>query len=140
MAADSCYTFEDIGLGTGQSPTRKLHRIGRSIYGERGENMSGVRSMLDWIGRGAKWKTRPDMPKGADFYLLELHPEGIFLWASDFSRDPIEEPNFAIGSGCKAALYCMRYLGMTPRKAVEEAAKVDAYTKAPFHVERLRNA
>lgn len=138
MAADSCLTFDDIGIGTGQSPTRKLHRIGRSIFGERGENMAGVHVMLDWIRAGAKAKKRPEkMPKGADFYLLELSPKGIFLWTSDFERDVLDEPNFAIGSGAKAALYCMRYLSMSPRKAVEEAAKVDAYTRGPFFVERL---
>lgn len=138
MAADSCFTFDDIGLGTGQASTRKLHRIGKSIFGERGENTTGMSIALDWIRRGAKHKTRPDMPKGADFYLLELSPADIFLWTSSLDRDPIEEPNFAIGSGAKAALYCMRYLGMTPRRAVEEAAKVDAFTKAPFYVERVR--
>jgi hypothetical protein len=139
MAGDSCYTFDDIGLGTGQSPTRKLHRIGNSLFGERGEHMNGVGAMLDWIRRGAKWKARPAMPVDANFYLLELAPEGIFLWDNDYSRDPILEPNFAIGSGCKAALYCMRVLGMSPRQAVEEAAKVDAYTKAPFTVLKLKS-
>jgi hypothetical protein len=138
MAGDSCITFEDIGIGTGQAPTKKLHRIGKSIFGERGENMAGVHIMLDWIRGGAKLKRRPDsIPKGADFYLLELSPKGIFLWTSDFERDVINEPNFAIGSGAKVALYCMRYLNMGPRKAVEEAARVDAYTKGPFALERL---
>lgn len=140
MAGDSCLTFEDIGIGTGQSPTKKLHRIGKSIFGERGENMAGVHIMLDWIRDGAVPEDRPEkMPKGANFYLLELSPKGIFLWTSDFERDVLDEPNFAIGSGAKAALYCMRYLNKTPLEAVAEAAKVDAYTKAPFYVERIGN-
>lgn len=138
IAADSCVTFDDIGLGTGQASTTKLHRIGRSIYAERGENTNGVRQMLDWIRRGAKWKQAPDLPKAADFSLLELSPSGIFLWDSGLGRDPINEPNFAIGSGGKVALYCMRYLKMTPAQAVAEAEKVDAFTKGPIMVERLR--
>ena len=138
MAADTCVTFDDIGIGTGQHSTRKLYRIGKSIFGERGDNISGVQQMLDWIRRGAKWTATPQLPKGADFNLLELSPRGIFLWGSDLSRDKMEEEMFAVGSGAKVALYCMRYLNMKPLEAVMEAAKVDAYTKAPFHIERLR--
>ena len=61
----------------------------------------------------------------------------IWLWDETLDRDLVMEPNFAIGSGAKVALYCMRVLGMGPRKAVQEAARVDAYTKGPFVVERL---
>lgn len=138
IAADSCVTFDDIGIGTGQANTTKLHRIGKSIFAERGENITGVRQMLDWIRRGSKWSNAPQLPKAADFWLLELSPQGIFLWDSGLGRDPINEPNFAIGSGGKVALYCMRYLKMTPAQAVAEAIRVDAFSKPPIMVERLR--
>lgn len=138
MAADSCFTFDDIGIGTGQASSKKLHRIGKSIFGERGEDCTGVSFALDWIRRGCKWRDRPTMPKGASFNLLELNPNGIFLWSQALDRDLITEPNFAVGSGAKVALYCMRHLGMSPLKAVAEAAKVDAFTKGPFFSESLK--
>ena len=138
MAGDSCVTYDDIGVGTGQYSSKKVHRIGKSIFGERGESTAEVPILLEWIRGGCKPKRRPTLTKSADFFLLELSPSGIFLWTHHLAREPVLEQNFALGSGAKAALYCMRYLGMSPRKAVEEAAKVDAYTKAPFVVERLR--
>jgi ATP-dependent protease HslVU (ClpYQ) peptidase subunit len=137
MAADSCVTYDDIGVGTGQYASKKLHRIGKSLFGERGESTAEVPLVLEWIRGGCKQKRRPTLTKNADFFLLELSPKGIFLWTHHLARDPVYEPNFAIGSGTKAALYCMRVLKMSPRRAVEEAAKVDIYTKAPFVVERL---
>lgn len=138
MAGDSCVTYDDIGIGTGQYTARKIHRIGNSIFGERGESTAETPILLEWIRGGCKPAKRPMLSDHADFFLLELAPEGIFLWTHHVAREQLLEPNFAIGSGGKVALYCMRYLGMTPGKAVEEAAKVDAYTKGPVVVERLR--
>lgn len=138
MAADSCFTFDDIGIGTGQASSKKLHRIGKSLFGERGDDCTGVSIALDWIRRGRKWRDRPTMPADSSFNLLELNPQGIFLWSAALDRDCIDEPNFAVGSGAKVALYCMRYRGMSPVKAVEEASKVDAFTKGPFVIERLK--
>lgn len=138
IAADSCMTFDDIGVGTGQSPVTKLHRIGKSVFGERGDDTTGISIALDWLRRGARYRDRPAMPPEASFYLLELSPQGIFLWTHALDRDRLNETTFAIGSGAKVALYCMRYLGMTPLKAVQEAAKVDVYTKGPFIVEKIR--
>lgn len=138
IAADSCFTFDDTGIGTGQVRSPKLHRIGQSIYGMRGANCVGQSLALDWIRRGCKWKRRPLMPKGAEWNFLELSPRGIYLWSEALDRDELDEPNFAIGSGAKVAMYCMRVLTLPPLKAVEEAAKVDVYTKGPFKNERLR--
>lgn len=138
MAADSCITLDDIGLGTGQESVKKLHRIGKSIFGERGDNVAGVPVMLEWISKGAKWKKPPELPKGADFSLLELSPKGIFLWGSDMTCEHLIADNYAIGSGGKVALYCMRVLKMSPAQAVAEAIKVDAYSRAPIHTERLK--
>jgi ATP-dependent protease HslVU (ClpYQ) peptidase subunit len=138
MAGDSCVTYDDLGVGTGQYSSRKIHRIGKSIFGERGESTAEVPILLDWIRGGCKAKKRPTLTKNADFFLLELSPDGIFLWTHHVARERVDEPNFAIGSGAKVALYCMRHLGMTPEKAVQEAAKVDVYTKGPFVVERIR--
>jgi ATP-dependent protease HslVU (ClpYQ) peptidase subunit len=138
IAADSCVTHGDIGIGAGQYRTPKLHRIGRSIFGERGESMAGVSQALWWLRKGAKRHDMPKLPKDADFYLLELAPQGIFLWDSYLDRELIDEPNFTIGSGGKVALYCMRELKMTPAQAVAEAAKVDAYTRAPIITMKLK--
>src|SRR5262249_51468610 len=132
------FTFDDMGIGTGQAASEKVHRIGKSIFGERGEDCKGLSLVLDWLRRGAKNKDRPELPDDASFNLLELSPSGIYLWSEPLDRDLIAEPNFAIGSGAKVAMYCMRELKMSPLQAVKEAAKVDAFTKGPFIAERLR--
>lgn len=138
LAADSCYTHDDIGIGTGQFATLKIHRIGRSIFGMRGDNTVGQVQALQWIADGRRPSRRPEIPAKADWHLLELSPDGIYLWDQSLDREVVLERTFAIGSGAKVALYCMRELRMTPLKAVEEAAKVDAYTRGPFIVEKLR--
>lgn len=137
IAGDSLVSLD--GVGTDEFLSKKLYRIGKSIFGETGENCNDVGIALEWLKAGRKPKDRPRIVGGpSEFLLLELSPDGIFVWNTSLTRDPIKESCMAVGSGRKVALYCMRYLGMTPAKAVEEAAKVDRYTKPPIYVERLR--
>lgn len=129
MAADSCVTVD--GVGTDRYLGVKLHAIGRSIFGETGDNCNETGLALEWIRAGRKVKSRPKLSEHADFLLLELNPEGIFLWSPRLTSEPIIEENMAVGSGRKVALYCMRVLKMTPAQAVFEASKMDEWTKPP---------
>lgn len=135
IVGDSLVSHDDIG--TGAYLGMKLHRIGNSIFGEAGEDCSGIGIALDWLRMG-KHRADPPYPiEDSDWNLLELAADGIFVWDTWLRREPVYEPNMAIGSGRKVALYCMRVLKYDPLKAVAEAAKVDHHTRAPFHVERL---
>lgn len=137
IAGDSLVSLD--GVGSDEFLSKKLYRIGKSIFGETGENCNDVGIAIEWLRSGRKPRNRPRIAGGgADFLLLELSPEGIFVWNTSLTRDPLLEMFAAVGSGRKVALYCMKHLGMTPEKAVQEAAKVDRYTKSPVYVERLR--
>lgn len=136
IAADSCVTYE--GVGTDKYLSIKLHRIGKSIFGETGNNCDETGLALEWLRNGARPKVRPKLSEHAEFRLLELNPDGIFIWTPRLTREPILEENMAVGSGRKVALYCMRVLKMSPEAAVLEASKMDEWTKPPVIVERLR--
>lgn len=135
MAADSLFSFDDAG--TGAFPTRKLYRSGDSIYGEAGEGHTT--RIIKWLMAGRPEKNRPGFTENErkDAYVIELSPEGIFIWDHELFPYPVKETTFAIGSGRKVALYCMRYLNMSPEQAVKEACKVDHHTREPVDVERL---
>lgn len=136
MAADSLFTFDDAGVGA--FPTRKLYRIADSIFGEAGEDNSSSR-MIRWLVNGRREDERPHFDKNEKnaCILIELSPEGIHVWDHELFPYPVREDTFAIGSGRKVALYCMRVLNMSPEQAVKEACKVDHGTREPIDVERL---
>jgi hypothetical protein len=136
MAGDSLLTCTDIG--TGAYLSTKVRRIGKSIFGECGENCEESGLAWEWLQSKRKPDARPEFQEDADFYFLELSPSGIFVWNFSLTRETVLEDNMAVGSGRKVALYCMRYLGMTPAEAVTEAAKVDHHTRAPVVVMDLK--
>ena len=134
MAGDSLVTDDEIGVGAYSGI--KLHRIGKSIFGESGEDCSGIGHALKWLRTNRK-SAPPDAIEDSDWHLLELAPDGIFVWDTWMHREPVKEQTMAIGSGRKVALYCMRYLNMSPEQAVFEASKVDHHTRPPVLVEKL---
>lgn len=138
MAADSLVSHDDIG--TGSYLGSKLHRIRRSIFGEAGEDISGVGLALDWLVNDYTTHQPPLPEDDWDWNLLELAPDGIFVWDTWMRREPIRETTMAIGSGRKVALYCMRFLAMNPAEAIAEAAKVDHHTREPVVVLNLKSS
>lgn len=137
ICADSCFSFD--GAGTDMFTTDKLYRIGVAIFGEAGDSAVTAK-IIKWLQRGADSEREPaftDDERAAGAAVVELAPDGIFLWDTALMRLPVKEPNFAIGSGRKVALFCMRFLDMTPFEAVQSASLVCAYTKPPFTSWRL---
>lgn len=106
--------------------TTKIFRVGSSIFGLCGDDYANV--FLDWAKRAFSEKDKPVFPDSADFQVLELSPQGIFLWGEHLTRVEILDPNYAIGSGGRVALYAMRVLKLPPAEAVVEAAKIDPWT------------
>lgn len=139
MAGDSLVTHDDIG--TGAYLSRKVRRIGDSLFGDSGENVEEIGLAWEWLeSKKRKPSLRPEFQEDADFHFLELSPEGIFIWNFSLTREPVLEPSMALGSGRKVALYCMRELGMKPNEAVLQAAKMDHGTRGPVTVLSLKNA
>jgi hypothetical protein len=94
---------------------------------------------ITWQQAGGKPTERPDMSTDLDheWDAIELNADGLFEWDQWLARTPIEEDCYAIGSGGAIAFYCMKILQKTPASAVEEAARIDPYTRGPVRVFQL---
>lgn len=121
-----------------QYGAEKLYRAGKSVFGEAGDVANGLR-FRRWIMDDRPKKGRPTFSADDDsFLVLELDKDGILLWDHTMIAQRLKEEIFAIGSGHKIALYCMRVLGKTAEEAIEEAAKIDIHTAGPVEVLHLR--
>lgn len=117
--------------------TPKLFHIKDSIYGTAGDWAGGV--FIEWAKEGFKVKSKPQFMHypawdEMEFDILELAPDGIWLWDKYLVRTQVNEDNYAVGSGGKAAIIFMRELGLTPEQAVLKACDFDEYTKEPVDV------
>lgn len=129
IAADSHVAIE--GFGKGSFSGEKLYSVNGSLYGVAGEDCDGAILAIEWLREGASRDFRPSA-SGAEWDLIELSSIGIATYNIHLEREPIHERVMAIGSGCQVALYCMKYLKMSPREAVREACKVDDWSKPPI--------
>lgn len=106
----------------------KLYRAGKSIFGEAGD-VESLHKFRRWALDDFPKKSRPS---GVDeFYVLEVSPDGMWLWDKNLVREAIHDDYFAIGSGAQAALYAIRVLGKTPEEAIVESSKIDIHTAPP---------
>lgn len=135
MAADTKVSCE--GIGTDVYSSLKLFTAHGSIYGVHGEDCSGQIRGIEWLQQGAIPDNRPDPPAEADWHILALTPRGIAIYNTWMEKDPLLERCIAVGSGRKVALYCMKFLGMSPAQAVYEACKADDWTDTPIYVASL---
>lgn len=114
----------------------KLYRVGKSIFGEAGD--------VESLNRFRRW-AMDEFPKKSrpvnldEFYVLEVAPDGVWLWDNTLVRQAIRDDFYAIGSGAQAALYAVRVLGKTPEEAIVEASKIDIHTAPPVQVLRLND-
>lgn len=137
MAGDTRVTLD--GVGSGSYSSIKLFVACGKVYGVHGENCEGQIRGIEWLQEGMVPENRPDPPKGADWHIIELSPEGIALFNTWMERDALLESHMAVGSGAKVALYCMKHRGMSPAEAVREACLADDFTGSPIYVASLRD-
>ncbi len=136
IAADSRCTFGSTGAGQFALP--KLTVVRGRVFGMSGNPDTALRG-LEWIKAGARINSRPDLTGGEDddsFNLLELAPDGLYLWTNQLVRVAVLEPHLAIGSGSMVAEYVMRQ-GACPAAAVAAACTVDPHSGEPVHTIRL---
>lgn len=134
IVCDSLVTCEGLLNYT----TTKLYRIGGSIFGASGDT-DAIAQFMRWVKSDRSADALPDFDDDADLAVLELRPDGIWLWDTGLFPDRIEdaEQNYAVGSGDKVALYCMRVLGMSPTEAVVEVCKIDTHSGPPVRWMKL---
>lgn len=134
MAADTRVVWE--GIGSDAYSGIKLYPSKRGgVLGVTGGNCTGALRAVEWLQQETpSLEHRPQPPTGDhgwDWKIIELTPQGIAVYNEILEREPIMDDVMAVGSGRKVALYCMKYLGMSPAQAVYEASKVDEWSDAP---------
>jgi hypothetical protein len=139
MAGDTRVTWE--GIGTDAFAGVKLFPAKNgAIYGVTGGDCTGSIRALEWLQGDRPLELKPHPPEyehGWDWRIIELSPEGIAVYNVYLERDPTLEPLLAVGSGRKVAMYCMKYLHMSPAEAVREACRVDDHSDSPIYVASL---
>lgn len=110
--------------------TRKHERIGGSIYAGAGD--------LDDLIRFFTWRRDGGDPPSLDeaIDVLEVCPEGIFIWGKKFTRLWINEDAYAIGSGAQYAIGAMAQ-GAKPREAIKIARRFDSQTGTQIEYVKL---
>jgi ATP-dependent protease HslVU (ClpYQ) peptidase subunit len=122
-------------------PSKKVMRIKNDLIGAAGDAGDCVR-FLDWAKHDFAEKKKPKFTEEAgsedESLILLVNAEGIFTMSTtDPYPELIESDFFAIGSGGKAAMGAF-HRGATIEEALAIAAKVDPYTREPFHFIRLK--
>lgn len=139
IAADTRVGWEGIGsdIFTGQ---KLFAAKNGNLYGWTGNNCTGSIRAMEWLLGDRPLETKPLPPEYEhdwDWRLIELSKEGISIYNEYLEREVTLEPMLAVGSGRKVALYCMKYLNMTPAQAVHEACKVDCFSGTPIYTASL---
>jgi hypothetical protein len=134
MAGDTRVSWEEVGMDTVQAV--KIFVGKDAIYGMTGGNCTGVIRALEWLQSEQLEDRKPQPPEYEhdwDWRIFELSEGGIAVYNEFLEREQTIEPMLALGSGRKVALYCMRYLKMSPAEAVREACKVDHHSELPVY-------
>lgn len=110
----------------------KIARIKGSLYGGAGD-MAQILKMFEWFKNP---DMKPDWKFQPEFEILQLSPEGLFLWGSEMIAIPVGMPYYAIGSGAAFALGALE-CGAPPNEAIRVAHKFDPYTGRELQVHKL---
>jgi hypothetical protein len=123
MAADRFVTY-----GPSYEGGTKIWVAKGSIWGAAGSASVCIAFKKWTLRKGPKPKPESDDDK---IDVLQLAPDGLFLWTSCSEADAIKEPFYGIGTGGGYAVGALS-MGATLDQAMEVAAKWDANTRAPF--------
>lgn len=136
------------GVGTIASDTRvsspngyafsspKLLALGKSVFGGAGGEWLEI--FFHWLASGRKHSPEHQSTDAKDFAVIEVAPDGLWLWGPTFTRMEVVDREIAVGSGELVALYTMRYVGLTPAGAVEAASMVDSNTGGRIDVKTVK--
>jgi hypothetical protein len=112
----------------------KFRRVGKGIVGAAGD-WDDVLKFWELIeGKPAKESGLND---DSELEAIELHPDGIFLYAASGKRYRIKDEFFAIGSGAPYAIGAMA-MGASPEEAVALASRFDPATGGEIEVIPLK--
>jgi ATP-dependent protease HslVU (ClpYQ) peptidase subunit len=136
MAADTRVSYECGAFYHAD----KIFRIGESLFGTAGDGMMCLLA-IEWLR--SKSRKRPELYANwtehtdrAAIQILEINPDGIFIWDGWGIAEKINDERAAVGSGSSSALAAYDS-GKTLEESVGIAAKLDLYTGPPIQVEYL---
>jgi len=112
----------------------KAKRVGKGVVGVAGDWDDILRF---WEVIDGKPHKESGLSDDSELEGIELHPDGIFLYAASGKRYAIKDQFFAIGSGAPYAIGAMA-MGATPQEAVALAARFDPATGGPIEVIPLK--
>lgn len=102
---------------------QKIQRIRGSLYGGCG-NWEQVLKMFEWFRNPdmrPEWKFEPE------FEIIQLSPQGLFLWGSEMVAMQITQGFYACGSGGHYAMGALEN-GADLKTAIRIASKYDEAT------------
>lgn len=102
----------------------KVRRVGKGIVGAAGDWDDILKFWEHIEGKPAKESGLND---DSEVEGIELHPDGIYLYAGSGKRYKIKDEFFAIGSGAPYAIGAMA-MGASPQEAVALASRFDPAT------------
>ncbi len=120
--------------GSASFKTTKLFQVGDSLLGVAG-TLTAALKFIKWFKK-QDHDEPPILGETDDFDVLEVSPNGMFIWDRDLTAIEILSPFYAIGSGRMAALAAL-HLGTSPEQAVETACLIDSHSSGPVQVLRL---
>jgi hypothetical protein len=135
MSADSMTTDEI------KYPSRKIERIGRSLFGFAGD-ADLIEMAVKWLKGGRRERSRPVFGPEAEIIGLELRgvkrgePGEIFVWYAGLNPVANGCRFYAIGTGGKAAMAAM-ICGRSTHDAIAVAKEVDPNTGGEIVTEEL---
>lgn len=140
IAADTRVTWEGIGSDAFAGIKLFAAKNG-AIYGVTGANCTGSIRAVEWLQGDRANENKPHTPEPNDWNwrLIELSKDGIAIYNEYLEKDSTLEGYLAVGSGRKVAMYCMKYLRMSPAEAVREACKIDDFSEGPIYTATLVN-
>lgn len=128
------YSDSRCSFGPSLFHSKKLFQIEGSVYAISGD-IPDCLKFLEWVVEKDTNDT-PEFSKEDSFDVLEVSPEGIFLWDGALCRMEVLDPFIAAGSGHMAAMAAL-HLGSSPEVAIETACKVDPASGGPLQVLHL---
>lgn len=129
LASDTRCSADGVMFGV-----TKFRRVGKGIVGAAGDWDDILRFWELIEGKSAKESGLND---DSELEAIELHPEGIFLYAASGKRYRIKDEFFAIGSGAPYAIGAMA-MGASPKEAVALASRFDPATGGEIEVIPLK--
>jgi 20S proteasome alpha/beta subunit len=138
LAAD-----QRVTSGNAMCRTRKIRRIGESLYGGAG-NVSLIAVFFDWMEAPKKnvnearlrlYRLIPEDQRH-EFEVLEVSPSGLALWDGWGARIALLDKFYAIGSGSMSAMQSLKR-GVAPEEAVSETFSLDECSGGTVECEYL---